>query len=166
MRRYRSWLFPGALALVMLSFVALAANTSGGPGVLAKAPPTPPTHHGPVEQENKKPGSTRWQSAELARGRIGKVDEEEGHGAKAHPNGGHGLVAPQTAQPQVAGANSGGGAAGAAPNTQSVWTDTEIRGYSDLTSVNHGGAINFMVSTTRPKFDLEVYRMGWYGGTG
>jgi hypothetical protein len=165
MRRLNPALVLPALAGLALALSALSANL-GGPAV-AQTPSPRPGGNVPIQQENKKPGSRGWQSAELSRGRGGKVDEEEGHGARAHPNGGHGTLAPTNqAQPQVAGANSGGGAAGAAPNAAPVWTDSVIRGYADQASINHGGPITFMVSTAQPSYDLEVYRMGWYGGAG
>ncbi|RIK52704.1 MAG: hypothetical protein DCC57_09530 [Chloroflexi bacterium] len=46
------------------------------------------------------------------------------------------------------------------------WIDTVIRGYADQTSVNRGGAIRFCISTTEPSYQIEVYRIGWYGGAG
>jgi Concanavalin A-like lectin/glucanases superfamily/Domain of unknown function (DUF2341) len=42
----------------------------------------------------------------------------------------------------------------------------EIEGYASLTSVNAGGQISFFVSTADPTYQVEIYRMGWYGGLG
>ena len=42
----------------------------------------------------------------------------------------------------------------------------EIEGYASLTSVNRGGQINLLVNTTNLTYLLEVFRIGWYGGTG
>jgi len=42
----------------------------------------------------------------------------------------------------------------------------EIEGYASLTSVNKGGSIDFFVSTQDSKFNIDVFRMGWYGGAG
>src|SRR6266576_3583735 len=42
----------------------------------------------------------------------------------------------------------------------------EIEGYASLTSVNKGGQISFFVSSADANFTIEVYRMGWYAGTG
>jgi len=47
-----------------------------------------------------------------------------------------------------------------------IWADTRIRGYADSTSINHGEAIGLYVSTAQARYDLAVYRIGWYGGTG
>ena len=44
-------------------------------------------------------------------------------------------------------------------------TNREIEGYASLTSVNRGNTINFFVSTSGP-YTIDIYRMGWYGGTG
>ncbi|MDF0666216.1 MAG: hypothetical protein P0119_09100 [Nitrospira sp.] len=42
----------------------------------------------------------------------------------------------------------------------------EIEGYASLTSVNRGHPIKFYVHTQDHSYRLEIYRMGWYGGTG
>jgi hypothetical protein len=44
--------------------------------------------------------------------------------------------------------------------------DREIEGYASLTSVNKGGTIDLLVSTWDPSYQIDVYRMGWYGGLG
>jgi hypothetical protein len=44
---------------------------------------------------------------------------------------------------------------------------TEIAGYASATSVNQGGSIDFKVSLATPgKFTIDVYRLGYYGGSG
>ncbi len=42
----------------------------------------------------------------------------------------------------------------------------EIEGYASLTSVNRGGLVNLFVNTTNLTYLLDVFRVGWYGGTG
>ncbi|WP_158592187.1 RICIN domain-containing protein [Noviherbaspirillum sedimenti] len=42
----------------------------------------------------------------------------------------------------------------------------EIEGYASLTSVNRGGDIDFLVNTSAATYNIEVYRMGYYGGAG
>lgn len=43
----------------------------------------------------------------------------------------------------------------------------EIQGYASLTSVDTGDAINFLVTVAgNANWNLEIYRMGWYGGDG
>ena len=42
----------------------------------------------------------------------------------------------------------------------------EIEGYASKTSVNGGDAINLFVSTADPRYTIDVFRMGWYGGAG
>ncbi|HVP37921.1 MAG TPA: N,N-dimethylformamidase beta subunit family domain-containing protein [Candidatus Saccharimonadales bacterium] len=42
----------------------------------------------------------------------------------------------------------------------------EIEGYASLTSVSRGGQIKLFVNTSDPQYDIDVYRMGWYGGLG
>jgi len=42
----------------------------------------------------------------------------------------------------------------------------EIEGYSEATSVAPGETVRLHVSTTSPRFTVQVYRMGWYGGAG
>jgi hypothetical protein len=45
-------------------------------------------------------------------------------------------------------------------------TNREIEGYASLTSVNRDRQIRFYVNTQDPSYTLEIFRMGWYGGTG
>lgn len=70
---------------------------------------------------------------------------------------------------------SGPGSALAAENRRpgsTAWRITlpaanhEIEGYASATSVNHGGAIDLFVNTAAPSFHLDIYRMGWYQGSG
>lgn len=42
----------------------------------------------------------------------------------------------------------------------------EIEGYASLTSINRGGSIDFLVNTAAASFNIEIYRMGYYGGSG
>jgi uncharacterized repeat protein (TIGR01451 family) len=42
----------------------------------------------------------------------------------------------------------------------------EIEGYASLTSVNRGGTIGLFVNTAEAQYTMEIYRTGWYGGTG
>ena len=45
-------------------------------------------------------------------------------------------------------------------------TGGEIEGYASLTSVNRGGQISLFVHTLEPSYTIEIFRMGWYGGSG
>ena len=42
----------------------------------------------------------------------------------------------------------------------------EIEGFASATSVNRGSTISFYVNTAAPTFTMDIYRMGWYGGSG
>lgn len=44
----------------------------------------------------------------------------------------------------------------------------QIKGYATATSVNIGGTIDFQISVTPAgtTYTIEIYRIGWYGGTG
>ncbi|HKW21173.1 MAG TPA: N,N-dimethylformamidase beta subunit family domain-containing protein, partial [Ktedonobacterales bacterium] len=55
----------------------------------------------------------------------------------------------------------------------STWGDfsanlspTALSGYSSPISVNHGQTVHFYVTTTSANVTIDIYRMGWYGGTG
>src|SRR6516165_8013028 len=43
--------------------------------------------------------------------------------------------------------------------------NSQIEGYA-TTSVNVGSAVSVYVSTKSPSYAAEIYRLGWYGGTG
>src|SRR5438034_9695530 len=118
--RRRSYLWPAVICASVALVVLLSAVPGGDRAGLASSPApgrgqAPPTHRGPVEAENHKPGTTAWQSAELARGRGQPVDEETG--AQAHqrvhrpPAAGAAPAAPGSAAPARP-----GGAAPAAPD--------------------------------------------------
>jgi hypothetical protein len=42
----------------------------------------------------------------------------------------------------------------------------QIEGYASVTSVDRGQAISFYVNTAAPTFNLDIFRMGYYGGAG
>ena len=43
----------------------------------------------------------------------------------------------------------------------------EIRGYASAVSINKGQSITFYVTVNPTQtFNIDVYRVGWYGGTG
>ncbi len=42
----------------------------------------------------------------------------------------------------------------------------EIEGYASLTSVNRGEEIDFFVNTAAASYNVDIYRMGYYGGAG
>jgi hypothetical protein len=44
--------------------------------------------------------------------------------------------------------------------------DHQIEGYASATSVDRGGQIDLLVNTTNSAYVLEIFRIGWYGGTG
>ena len=45
-------------------------------------------------------------------------------------------------------------------------TDGEIEGYASAVSLNRGEDIKLYVSTKEPNYNIEVLRIGWYGGLG
>ena len=46
------------------------------------------------------------------------------------------------------------------------FASSAIEGYASLTSVNRGGQIRFFVSTAESQYTIDIFRMGFYGGTG
>ncbi len=42
----------------------------------------------------------------------------------------------------------------------------EIEGYASRTSVAHGEHVRLYVNTSDPRYTIELFRMGWYGGAG
>lgn len=55
---------------------------------------------------------------------------------------------------------------GQAANPQATFTQDPINGYANKASINKGESIDFMISTTQPSYKIEVYRYGYYSGTG
>jgi hypothetical protein len=89
--------------------------------------------------ENQKPGSVGWRTAHLV--------DEIAKGPREEPSAGS--TARGVPDPNVS--NNG---------------LTPVKGYAGAQSVNKGEPLKLYISTTVPTFDLVVYRMGWYGGTG
>jgi hypothetical protein len=50
--------------------------------------------------------------------------------------------------------------------TNPATTAGQIEGYASAASVARGGQISFFVNTTDPSYTLQVFRTGWYNGTG
>jgi hypothetical protein len=52
---------------------------------------------------------------------------------------------------------------------QSVWDvsdySTTIQGFADPFSVNIGNSINFKIESPASSYKVDIYRMGYYGGT-
>ncbi len=44
--------------------------------------------------------------------------------------------------------------------------DADLQGFATEMSVNRGESISFKVDTPASDYRLDIYRMGWYGGTG
>ena len=44
--------------------------------------------------------------------------------------------------------------------------DPEIQGFATDMSVNVGGTIQFKIKTSSPRYRIDIYRTGWYGGQG
>jgi len=44
--------------------------------------------------------------------------------------------------------------------------DPEIQGFATDISVNLGETVQFKVKTHSPRYRIDIYRMGWYGGSG
>ncbi len=147
-----------------------------------------PSARNPIHAENQQPGTAGWQSDSLRRDAANRaargphVRDPHNETSAPQPLRAPGLNPTPTPVPLLppsfsSGADApgtGGPAAVGAPAQTSgangaqteFWADTPLRGYADKTSINKGEAISFKVSTSRARYNLDVYRMGWYGGTG
>src|SRR6266516_2643409 len=131
----------GMFQIVTL-ITCLLAIILGGVGLYQALPTSAhstSSRHNIIYLENQKPGSTQWYSPQLKNilKSIGNPNKNDD-------------------DPSDKGS----------PRSGSAWTDTSIRGYASATSINHGESINFYVGTTLPSYNIEIYRMGWYGGAG
>jgi len=152
-RLWRLLAIPCALVLIALLVAPDAAPpgaTWAQPAIASASALPPPPANSRIRAENQRPGSTSWLSPDLSRALAARLP------AAGALSGALDAVAAQgpTPTPTIA----------ASPSM--TWVDTEIRGYVDQPSVNKGESIRLYVSTTKPLYDLEIYRMGWYGGAG
>src|SRR5262245_22022151 len=44
--------------------------------------------------------------------------------------------------------------------------DPEIQGFATDMSVNLGGTVQFKIKSSSPRYRVDIYRTGWYGGRG
>ncbi|HZQ34760.1 MAG TPA: N,N-dimethylformamidase beta subunit family domain-containing protein, partial [Dehalococcoidia bacterium] len=144
--RVAARLLCGLLAGLLFVTGCQGGKHNGGAAAAARAPSPR------VRAENAQRGSTGWQSPEL-----------ESYRPVASASGE--LRPPRSTPPPGATAAPGSSTA-AAGCGEDCWGDTPIRGYASATSVNRGQPITLFVSTAQPSYRIEVYRMGWYGGSG
>ena len=131
----------GMFQIVTL-ITCLLAIILGGVGLYQALPTSAhstSSRHNSIYLENQKPGSTQWYSPEL-KNIVNSVGSPNKNDDAPSDRG--------------------------SPKVGNAWTDTSIRGYASATSINHGESINFYVGTTLPSYNIEIYRMGWYGGAG
>lgn len=117
-----------------------------------------PRAKGRVKAENKRRGTSRWKSKTLRKSRGPRGVTGCSTGCKA-------AAACRSYNARREGESEcwlSSREAGLAP----VWQDTAIRGYPGAASVNAGDTLDLFVGTTAPSYNIEVYRMGYYGGGG
>jgi hypothetical protein len=107
---------------------------------------TPPSPQNPIAAENRLAGSKGWESGILAAGPATAGEDDQHHGDDSR--------AARAAQGALSGAASG------------AYDPGPISAYTGQVSVDHGSPVDLYVSTSRPSYNVEVYRMGWYGGSG
>jgi hypothetical protein len=113
---------------------------------------------GTIAQENQKPGTTAWRSVHvdsLMAGFKDDYDELEEMLEEARY---------ETPRPGDSADSDRGGPP--APKASGEPTALPVVGYFDRQSVNTGQTVGLHISSTVGAYDLEIYRMGWYGGTG
>jgi hypothetical protein len=143
-RRFLRW--SGAFSRLTIVLLTLALLGSGFGALYAARVVAAPN---PIVAENSRAGTTAWQSPHLASytRTMELLDTQK---------------TAYNAARKAAPADSGG------PRLQSSqWTRTKaIEGYAGRTSVNQGEPITLHISSSFPSYDVNIYRVGWYGGNG
>ena len=174
-----------ALALILLSLGAFTFSTAFYPSLSSQKA-------NKIVQENRLKGTTRWQSRQLyaylhEANRFADADAPpQGKpkaatqvtyasetvpvvGAKAdtalHEDAKRSATSSGNNTVSRVAATHMTDAGGTIP-AAGAWTDTTIRGYANSTSINAGSSITLYVGTTQPSYNMEIYRMGYYGGAG
>jgi hypothetical protein len=162
----RWWMGRGGIALLVAVTLGVPARPvaleAGATGVLAPARVQYPAHPAGDTQiyaENQHQGSTGWESAQL----LVSVRDESSQ-LREDDDDAHRPASPAI-KPRTAGALLAAATATPSPSP-TPFVQSAISGYADATSINKGGSIKLFVSTDRPTYRMEVYRMGWYGGAG
>ncbi len=100
----------------------------------------------PTQIENQKPGAPDYQ------GRTGITNTpigQEGELPIDEPRAGPSALAPTPT-----------------PGGFVVYSTPDLRGYAAQESVNRGQKVGLHISSKYARFDIAVFRNGWYGGTG
>ncbi len=133
-------------ALIMSFHSGFAVSSASAPNAVLEQTEPP----NPIEQENQRLGTTAWQSSNFS-----QYFENNGYNDEVDTL----LPSPTPIQRRL-------GMPSALAAT-SVWSDPEpISGYPSVDSINIGEAISFHISSRLPLYDLDIYRMGWYNGSG
>lgn len=126
----------------------------------------PRREKGRIRPENGRAGSATWTSSTLRRSRgpreianrSGAAAALDRPGAGGQQNASFRVTAPGRDHPLAA--------AALAADPVDAWQDTVIRGYPARTSVAAGEALDLFIGTTANLYDIDIYRMGYYGGAG
>ncbi|MCB9110205.1 MAG: hypothetical protein H6634_03055 [Anaerolineales bacterium] len=97
-----------------------------------------------IVEENKKQGTTSWMAPTNQLEKSSQVDIDD--------------LKPYTDSY----ADSGNGL----PSPAQDWSTWTVQGYAGKTSINKGESVTLHINTSLPTYNIDVYRMGWYGGTG
>jgi hypothetical protein len=132
---------------VIIALAGLSIRSQDDPGFeeqLAQPVVQQPGEN-PVTAENARPGADSWQSPDF-----------ESYIAEPY------IQEALERQYEQGVSESGGMLA-----QTGTWSRTvPLEGYANASSVNAGASISFHISSQFPSYDVRVYRMGWYGGSG
>jgi hypothetical protein len=131
----------------------------------------------PIVIENKKTGTTAWQHQELMGAAATLAAAEADELAKPAPKIGSNknslsIASPTVSKTAATASAAITAAAAISPCSTSAanfpWAaDDCVVAYTSTPSVNKGSSIAFKVSVNPAQtYTIDIYRMGWYGGTG
>ena len=136
----------------LLSIVVIAALVAGALIVMSVTGSSRPQSS--IALENKKPGTTAWRSAHVD-SLLAKTSD---------PNGDLDAMVEESRYASPRAQSDSGGPP--TPPADGTPTAMPVVGYFDQQSVNQGESVGLHVSSSVGNYDLDIYRMGWYGGTG
>jgi hypothetical protein len=134
---------PNQQLIRLVALVLLAALASGSIAVARLAGVLPADN--PIVRENRKPGTSAWKSPNFEQyaSSMAQLEAQEAAYERSQADSGGALVQ--------------------APAWQS---GAVIEGYMGRTSINKGEAITLHTSTSAASYSVNIYRQGWYGGSG
>ncbi len=148
-------------AVSILLFIATLTSDIGASGATELTTPSG-SQSNPTVLENSKPGDPRFASV-IAPFTTDSLKADDGDSPEPGGPVPGADVIPSEGSPAP---SIGSDAITVDPNGFQANSTPNLRGYAGAESVNRGDNIGLHISSATPRYVVEIFRTGWYGGAG